>query len=161
MALVPWIERQPDFANYFNPSYLAVLIHGVAKGYNGVNGGMSFALAFPAVTMALHPDIRRTLPRSTATRFSKWLRDNPELRIPLLLSTQSLVPQVKEAVLTSLRSEWVSAENGRLIAAPKGPPIPRGDKTFVDDQRVGAFVGKWFAKAGGDREIYQQIGIRP
>jgi hypothetical protein len=161
MVFVPWIDRQSDFANYFNPSFLAVLIHSVAKAYNGVNGGMSFALAFPAMAMALHPDIRRTLPRSTAARFSKWLRDNPELRTALLSSTQSLVPQVKEAVLTSLRSEWVSAENGRLIAAPKGPPIPKADKTFDDDQRVAAFVGKWFAKVGDDSEIYQQIGVRP
>lgn len=128
MAFPPWIDRQKDFANYFNPGYLAVLVYSVAKGYNVTNGGMSLALAFPGVAMALHPDIRDALPRNTATRFSKWLRDNPELRTALLSSTQSLVPQVKEAVLTSLRSDWVSAENGRLIAATEGPPILKSDK---------------------------------
>lgn len=161
MVFTPWTDRQTDFANYFNPGYLGVLVYSVARAYNEANGGMSLALAFPAVAMALHPDIRRALPRSTATRFSKWLRDNPELRTALLSSTQSLVPQVKEAVLTSLRSEWVLAESGRLIAAVKGPPILKSDKTFDDDQRVAAFVGKWFAKVGDDREIYQQIGVRP
>lgn len=161
MAFAPWNDRQTDFANYFNPGYLGVLVYSVAKAYNVTNGGMSLALAFPGVAMALHPDIRNALPRTTATRFSKWLRDNPELRTALLSSTQVLVPQVKEAVLTSLRSDWVSAENGHLIAAAKGPPISKSDKTFDDDQKAAAFVGKWFAKVGDDREIYQQIGVRP
>ncbi|MBB5045481.1 hypothetical protein HNR60_000210 [Rhodopseudomonas rhenobacensis] len=161
MTFAPWNNRQTDFANYFNPAYLGVLVYSVAKGYNVTNGGMSIALAFPGVAMALHPDIRNALPRSIATRFSKWLRDNPELRADLLSSTLSLVPQVKEAVLTSLRSNWVSVENGRLIAAAKAPPILKSDKTFDDDQKAAAFVGKWLAKAGDDREIYQQIGVRP
>jgi hypothetical protein len=161
MVFAPWTDRQPDFANYFNPGYLGVLVYSVVKAYNAVNGGMSFALAFPAVAMALHPDIRGTLPRSTATRFSKWLRDNPELRTALFSSTRSLVPQVKEAVLTSLRSDWVSAENGRLIAAANGPPISKSDKIFDDDRKAAAFVGKWFANVGDDKEIYQQIGVRP
>ncbi len=161
MVFAPWTDRQRDFANFFNPAYLGVIVYSVTKAYNAGNGGMSLALAVPAVVMALHPDIRQALPRSTATRFSKWLRDNPELRTALLSATQSLVPQVKEAVLTSLRSEWVSAENGRLIAETDGPPIPKSDKTFDDDLRVATFVGKWFAKVGDDREIYQQIGVRP
>ncbi|MCT2581159.1 MULTISPECIES: three component ABC system middle component [unclassified Mesorhizobium] len=161
MAFAPWNDRQTDFANYFNPGYVGVLVYSVAKGYNVTNGGMSLALAFPGVAMALHPDIRNALPRTTATRFSKWLRDKPEIRTALLSSTQSLVPQVKEAVLTSLRSDWVSVENGHLIAAAKGPPILKSDKTFDDDQKAAAFVGKWFAKVGDDREIYQQIGVRP
>lgn len=161
MAFAPWNDRQTDFANYFNPGYIGVLVYSVVKGYNVTNGGMSLALAFPSVAMALHPDIRNALPRTIATRFSKWLRDNPELRTALLSSTEFLVPQVKEAVLTSLRSNWVSAENGRLIASAKGPPILTSDKTFDDDQKAAAFVGKWFAKVGDDREIYQQIGVRP
>ncbi|UVK48403.1 hypothetical protein BPNPMPFG_008080 (plasmid) [Mesorhizobium sp. AR07] len=161
MAFAPWNDRQTDFANYFNPGYLGVLVYSMAKGYSVTNGGMSLALAFPGVAIALHPDIRNALPRTIATRFSKWLRDHPELRTDLILSTQSLVPQVKEAVLTSLRSNWVSTENGRLIAATKGPPILKSDKTLDDDQTAAAFVGKWFAKVGDEREIYQQIGVRP
>ncbi|KLK90851.1 hypothetical protein AA309_23295 [Microvirga vignae] len=161
MAFAPWNDRQTDFANYFNPSYLGILVYSLAKGYNAINGGMSLALAFPGVAMAVHPDIRNALPRTTATRFSRWLRDNPEIRTDLLSSTQSLVPQVKEAVLTSLRSNWISIENGRLIAAAKGPPILKSDKTFDDDQKAAAFVGRWFAKVADDRGIYQQIGVRP
>jgi len=161
MVFAPWSDRQTDFANYFNSGYLGIIVYSVTKAYNGAKGDMSLAIAFPAVAIALHPDIRQALPRSTATRFSKWLRANPELRTALLSSTQFLVPQVKEAVLTSLRSEWISANNGRLIAAAKGPAIAKSDKAFDDDQRVAAFVGKWFAKVGDDREIYQQIGVRP
>jgi hypothetical protein len=161
MTFAPWNDRQTDFANYFNPGYLGILVYSMTKGYNATNGSMSLALAFPGIAMALHPDIRKALPRSTATRFSKWLRENPELRTALLSSTQFLVPQVKEAVLTSLRSDWISTENGRLLAAASGPPILRSNKTFEGDQKTAAFVGKWLAKVGDDREIYQQIGVRP
>lgn len=161
MAFTPWNDRQTDFANYFNPGYLGVLVYGLTKGYNAMNGGMSLALAFPGVTMALHPDIRHALPPKITTRFSKWLRDNPELRTALLSSTQSLVPQIREAVLTSLRSEWISAQNGRLVAAAKEPATLKLDKTFDADEKAASFVGRWFAKAGDDREIYQLIGVRP
>lgn len=161
MTFAPWNERQTDFANYFNPGYLSILVYGIIKGYNVTNGGMSLALVFPGVVMVLHPDIRNALPRTIAARFSKWLRENPELRADLLSSTEALVPQMKEAVLTSLRAGWISTEMGRLVVTAKGPPILKTDKTFIEDQKVAAFVGKWFAKVGEEREIYQQIGIRP
>lgn len=161
MAFARWNDRQTDFANYFNPGYLGVLVYSIVKAYNKSCGGMSLALAFPAVAMALHPDIRSALPRSTATRLSKWLRDNPELRTALLSSTQSLVPHVREAVLTSLRSEWVSAESGHLVAAADGPPISKSDKSLDADQKAAALIGRWFAVSGTEREIYQQIGVRP
>jgi hypothetical protein len=160
MTFAPWHDRQPDFANCFNPGYLGVVVHYVVKGYNLKRGGMSLALAFPGIAMTLHPDIRDSLPRSIATRFSKWQRDNQQLRAELISSTLLLVPQVKEGVLTSLRSKWVSIENGLLIAAATGP-TSTSDRLFDHDERAATFVGKWLATAGDDRDIYEQIGVRP
>lgn len=161
MPFEQWAERQSDFAHYFNPGYLALLTYAVVKGYGEGRGDMPLSLLFPAVSMVLHPVVRTALPKTVSTRFSKWLRDKPEVKTEILSTTGLLVPQVKEGVLTALRAGWVSTENGLLTLGTAAPSVSKSDDKFASDLKSAALVGRWLANSGNEREIYQHIGIRP
>lgn len=161
MSLEPWTERQRDFAYYFNPAYIGILTFAVVRGYGQSRTGMPISLLFPAVPMVLHPAIRENLPRTTATRLSKWLRDHPDVRVELLSATRLLVPQIKEGALTALRAGWIVAKDGLLAASKDKVSGPKSDNNFDEDQKKAMQVGRWLAVPDSERDIYEQIGIKP
>lgn len=161
MPFEPWNDRQKDFAHYFNPAYLGVLTWGLVKGYNSEGGGMPLSLVFPAVPLLLHPASRDNMPRTVRARFSNWLRENPSVRAELPIATQMLVPRMKEGLLISMGSSWISAEEQNLFAASRGPTAVKTADAFKSDIKRAEFLGKWFVRCGDEREIYQQMGIQP
>lgn len=163
MPLEQWFHRQPDHANCFNPGYLALLMQATVKAYEKQAQPMPFSLVFPAATMLLHPGIRSSLPKTVATAWPKWLRDDPQIRVDLGSSMRALVPSIKEGVLTALRSRWIAAAPGGRLTLSTPPTLAKSRiaAEFEQDLSAATFVGKWLARAGTEQDIYIKIGVKP
>ena len=159
----PWKERQPDFANLFNPAFLGVIATEIVAGYTSkVTDGMPFGLLFIALPMAVHPDTRAALPRSISAKLSNWLRENPELRSDLRIAAQLLVPATREAASVALSNKWVTHFRGDLRRGVSNAGASRKDLSgFNDDLKNAYFVGRWIASAGTPKEIFLYFGVRP
>lgn len=155
----PWNKRQSDFANYFNPAYLGLLSTAVVRGYTKTNTEMPLSLLFPAIPMLLHPEVKSNLPKNSAARLSKWLRENPNVQLEILSATTLLVPQVKEGILTALRSRWLKVNDVGFVTADDWNKLQKSE--FKGEFQRAHLVGKWLARSGTELEIYRNIGIRP
>jgi|APHig6443717497_1056834.scaffolds.fasta_scaffold06855_3 Family of unknown function (DUF6521) len=160
--LEPWSERQPDFANLFNPAFVGVLLRECCSGFHRVSSrGMSFPLCFVAPAMVLHPSVRNSLPRTVKARFSEWIRSDQTVRADLALAVKELVPVVRESLLIMISSGLLSLQAGEVV--------PGGNLNRVEDVTAALspslerslFIGRWLARSGTTQSVFEAIGIRP
>lgn len=161
-TLDPWPERQPDFANLFNPAFAGVLLRECCSGFHQASSrGMPFPLCFVAPAMVLHPGVRSSLPRTVRTRFSEWIRSDQTVRADLALAIKELVPVVRESLLIMISSGLLTLQAGEVV--PGGNLNRAGDVTaalslFLERSQ---FVGRWLARGGTVQSVFEAIGIRP
>jgi hypothetical protein len=163
MTLPDWQDRQPDFANLFNPAFLALVVHACCTGYEEkTTSGMPFTLAFVAVPVAVTPSIQRRLPSRTTTRLSKWLADNPHLKSDAVASASVLVPFIREALALGLQESALALEGQKLI--PGQLRVSARDEACAANEvhiRSARFIGKWLAGVGPEADVFLQFGLRP
>jgi len=161
-----WSARQADFANLFNPAFVAWTLCNVCIGYDDQQG-MPFPLAFIAGPLSLSPDVRQNRPRSIAKKVPKWFSDRPAFRAEFATMAHSLVPAVREGIAFGLLHEVIETD-GASLRGVSAKLLPIADAANVDDNvnisnylQHATFVGRWLAASGGVASIFEAAGVRP
>lgn len=164
-----WPDRQPDYANLFNPAFVGLVLRAACEGYADkcpAEGGLPFALSFIAVPLALHPDVRRERPRTMRTRLGLWLDERPGLKAAFAASARALVPIVRESIIVMLRTGLIGT-NGISLWSAGALVHPGSQSTDVEAPTIkthlshAAFVGRWLAASGSVTAVFEATGTKP
>ncbi len=98
--MTEWNGRSLESQALFNPAFCGLILHYGIRAYEkGTGTGLPFSLSPIVLTFALSERLRRTLPRTTRTRFPVWARATPELRVQLGGRVRAVVPLAREGML--------------------------------------------------------------
>lgn len=167
MSMLVWHERPPEEAHHFNSAYCGALVYEFVRSYTKAKGRTPlFALVFCAMPIALHPNTRDKLPRSTITGLYPWIENNPEALVGFADRAKNLTPFVREAVQYAVAREAIDfEEGGRVALGTKRASFPASfmaESTTDIRDTVDAIrkIGRWFAGAGGTATILAAWGVR-
>lgn len=163
VILASWRDRQRDFANLFNPTFMSVMMHNLSTGYREASGNpLPFPLVFIAIPFALHPIVQAKRPKTSATRLTQWLRSHPDLKSEVAAAARFLAPNVKEALRVGLENDLLSVEGSAILPGTYRRKNNRETYEALKPHLSGAtFVGKWLARSGTVSDVYLSFGVRP
>lgn len=166
-----WADRSSDYGNLFNPAFLMLVLGTACREFEaeqkGVTEprqlGMSFALLFLAVPLAVSPEFNHERPKRLAGSLVSWSRKQPAIAANMSAAAYSLVPAVREAIVYGLRAGYLlvgSEGRFREGSAHSGPHLDIREE-LADHLNNAAFVGRWLAKSGPSSTILEAFGLRP
>lgn len=164
MRPAPWADRQQDFANLFNPAFVAIVLQAACAGYSErAIGGMPYPVAFIVVPLVLNPAVQSRLPGNANARLGKWLRDNPDLKSETVGAAKFLVPLVREAIEVGADTELLSLSGPNITASERHNAWSSASKVdgITPHIRAANFVGRWLACSGREADLFLQFGVRP
>ena len=168
MELVPWQERVPEEAYLFNPAFCGALVYEFIKQYQKAKSrSVPFALPFCALSIALHPKTRRSLPNSTLTSLYAWLEDHGDALVGFGDRAQNLAPLVKEALRFAIEASVIIVDtDGDLATGVKRASFTQTVMDLLTSDarecvQASRLLGRWFAKAGSTSTILSGWGLRP
>lgn len=166
-ALPGWANRQPDFANLFNPAFVGIVLRSVCEGYVArADEAMPVSLSFLAVPLVLSPAVRQNRPSNVRARMGKWLRENPNIKAEFMPAARFLVPVVREAIMVAVYNKLLAIESHRLrgighLQSALGTPDASPISNLGNDLAHARFIGRWLAATGSEVAIFDAIGLRP
>lgn len=169
--LPSWDERSADYANLFNPAFLAIVLSAACGGFESEQMdvsdeshlGMPFALLFLAVPMSLSHEFQEARPSRLASSLTNWAKKHPAITANMSLAIYSLVPAVREAIIYGLRAEQlVAGDKGRFRLGPGHGDLGLDVRTSLAGHADNAaFAGRWLAKSSSTAAILEAFGLRP
>ncbi len=167
MTLPDWHSRAPEEAAHFNPAYCGALIYEFVKEYEkSTDLGSDFPLPFCALAIAMHPQTRNALPKSTITGLYPWLEANYAAKVGFASRVQNLRPYVQEALRYAIAREAILIDDsGKLrTGAKKASFTPSFLQSVTSEVRdtVSAVkkTARWFSAAGETSSILASWGVR-
>jgi hypothetical protein len=163
--LKPWEQRPVEVANLLNPAFIAVLLHSTFEGFQSVNyNGMPYTITFLSLPLVLHKPTRDILPRTTATKLTNWIHNEPFILVGYYERTRHLVPYIKEGMVYGLKTELFSVtEEGNYISKQwptRSLRWPAASEPVICRKKA-EFVGRWLAAAGDVHTVYSIFGVQP
>lgn len=163
--LTHWEQRPVEVAHLLNPAFIAVLLHATISGFQSTNNsGMPYPILFLSIPLVLHKPTRDVLPKTTATRLTNWIHNEPSVLVGYYERTKQLVPYVKEGMIYGLKAELFSVnEDGMYISktiATKKLRWPTVSEPSICLNKS-RFVGRWLAAAGDVYTVFSVFGVQP
>lgn len=163
-----WQLRSAEEAGLFNASFLAVLLWHAARGHasDAPSTPLPFELAFLVLPIALHKEMRESLPKATTTSLAVWLDEHPLARSRIADRARSLAPFTKEGLMFGGVHRAIKISNATVTAeASWAKRIEQTLRSTSDEAQAcvkkGEFVGKWFARTGNAATVMALVGVRP
>lgn len=149
---VAWETRPPELANLLNPAFGAFLLRTAARAHSAEsNKGLSLALAYMILPVALHGRSRRALPATTRTRMVTWLARYPEARIGVARRVQDVSPYTREALIFAMHHKLLSLdEDANLMPVRRRlrSYSPQAGSDAAQCVDAAELLGRWFARMG-------------
>jgi hypothetical protein len=163
--LAPWLQRQPDIANLFNPAFLGIVLRSAVSSYSRVRRGegLPIALAFVVVGLSLSPTVRRHRP-SRSVNMHSWGRDNPDAKVEAAAAARFLVPMTREAILCMTQAGLLQIDGSAIkVTGSLGKARDaRGARGNLSEYlSMAKFVGSWLARSQSVSSVYESLGMRP
>lgn len=158
-----WEDRPIEVAHLLNPAFGAVLVRESVSVYEkAARTAMPYPLAFLVLPLALYPNLREALPRTTASILHSWLEEHTDLRAEITPRVRWLVPYVREAVLFGLQSGMLRInQDAGLENAKRRLKDPFESGSDPDRCRASArFLASWFAKTPDVPFLFSLWGVR-
>lgn len=167
MTLPDWHNRAPEEAAHFNPAYCGALIFEFVKEYEkSGETGSDFPLPFCALAIAMHPQTRNSLPKSTITGLYPWIEANGVAKVGFAKRVQNLRPYVQEAIRYAVARDVIVIDSmGKLRTGPQKAsftPLFLQSVTSEVRETVSAVkkIARWFSAAGETSSILAAWGLR-
>ncbi|MEU9504814.1 three component ABC system middle component [Micromonospora sp. NPDC048170] len=162
MADIGFLSREER--SLYNPAFVGILVIRATQGYEAERGrGCHMALAATAATMSLTPQVRFSLPKSTAANAVSWIEKESEAMAFLAQSVPAYSPLVRNGMLHAMRMRaLVLAPPSALHATRVVPKLIKGETSeTIEIQRAAYFLGRWLPQAGSMSTILSLLGVRP
>lgn len=148
----------------FNPAFLALVLHRVAKEHEQRGGlAMPVVLAYLVPPLALHRATREALPGVATSQMGEWIRSNPLLITTLAERARSLRPLVSSALCMGLRHGALVTDGSNVRAGHlkrRTPGFP-SSQDAADCLTAAGFLGRWFAEQPDPVTVLALWGLRP
>lgn len=155
----PWADRPRVEATMLNPALFATLIAVAARDYEANAGeAMIWPLGFLLPPLVLHRPTRDSLPTSTRTHFSTWVRREPLIRAGFPARAADLTALTREGLRVGLRAGVLTIDGGRLAGRLT---TGTADGELAEILKVAALVGRWLAKLDQPSTAFALLGVRP
>lgn len=142
-----------------NPALFATLIAVAARDYEANAGeAMIWPLGFLLPPLVLHRPTRDSLPTSTRTHFSTWVRREPLIRAGFPARAADLTALTREGLRVGLRAGVLTIDGGRLAGRLT---TGTADGELAEILKVAALVGRWLAKLDQPSTAFALLGVRP
>lgn len=148
----------------FNPGFLAVLLHHMAREHARRSDGEALptVLTYLALPLALHGPTRRSLPANVTAQMGEWVRAHPEALVGLSARARALRPMVSTAVCFGL-AHGVLSSTSEGVQAGTLQRRPRGMARSVEvDECIAkaGFLGRWFSEQADPTTTMALWGLR-
>ena len=165
-----WSDLTFETKALLNPAFCGELVLNAAKAYQKEKGtGVPYAASYLILPIVLHAQSRFLIGERNRKAMHVWLQQHQEARIGFAERARSLVPISRRASLFLLQTGYLQlTDDVRLIA------IKRRRKTFTfsgtenkgfleiqDCISKSKTVGRWFARAGKQANIFTMWGVKP
>ena len=154
-----WPDRPRVEATMLNPALFAALISVAAHDYQAnADEAMIWPLGFLLPPLVLHRPTRDTLPTSTRTHFSTWVRREPLIRAGFPARAAALTALTREGLRAGLRAGVLAIDGGRLSGTLTARPA---EGELGEMMKAAALVGRWLAKLDQPSTAFALLGVRP
>lgn len=158
-----WAERPVEIAAMLNPWFCALALDAAVRGYEEKSGRpMPLPLAFLVLPLVLHGETARSMPKSSAAKFSNWVLDNPRPLAAFPRRTREMTPFSREALLLGIRSGTLTFD-GAEIGSVKNlkPAATKTNPTLGEMVSLARRLGTMLALAGPPSTVYALLGVAP
>ncbi|WP_425305529.1 three component ABC system middle component [Bremerella cremea] len=169
--LDPWDSRPSDTRSLFNPAFCGALIATSVKAYQKTvsdQQGMPLLKSHLILPLLLHSETRRTFPATTKTSLTRWLENNPQVRVGLAGRILGCRPFTLEAIRFAIAGQILQLnEQAHLIhvrGRPRGLEGLLKQTTSNEVQHCFKFskdLGRWFARVPDTTFLYYQFRVLP
>lgn len=160
-----WNDRVSIVANLLNPAFCGQVLSMAIWQYEVASKqGMPYSLLPLILPIVLTKRIRDDLPKTTSTRFYRWVTEKEPYFVNFPQRVRELLPYMKESLLFLLAHKWISVDDKGLFHYV-GSKNNLKNNQYSDEidsvLRSSRFLGKWFFLTGSENLIYSYLRIRP
>lgn len=116
----------------------------ISERYERDGEGTHFGELLVLLCFLFHAPTREALPRSLASKFSLWLRENQQIRIGLAARARGLKPFLAAGILVAADQGFLSFDNrGRVIPGERRPRgfLSSGNDKLKDMDKKARYLG--------------------
>lgn len=151
-----WETRPRELRALFNPIFCSWLLRETLSEYQSKPNratGMPMPLIYLILPLLMHYQTRHSLPRTTATSFTSWINEHPEVCIGMAERVQGFYSITGEAIRFGIGVDMICfGDSGNLLARPHRKP--RGYRNITSSTAEVqeccshcVTLGRWFARA--------------
>lgn len=164
MSLLP--DQPREVARLLNPSFCAALLLRATEGFTeSAKQPMHLVLAYMVLPIVLHEPTRSTLPRSSRTKFSTWILQNPQVRTGLPDRCHALLPFTSAGLSFLIKAKALDVRDRGFLTA-NGLRL-RGATTYPNttDEIARCWsrsmrIGQLFASVPRPARVLISLGVR-